>query len=133
MFKKINWDALGITTSLACAIHCAILPLVMSSLPVFGINIIENNQFEYVMILLAFLIGCVALLHGFRKHHHNILPLLVFTLGMALLGAKQVFHGIHLWFLVPSVILIVSAHYVNFRLSQRTAHNSVIGHDCQTG
>ena len=124
MFKRINWDALGITTSLACAIHCAVLPLMISSLPVFGINIIENNQFEFLMIFLAFLIGCLALLHGFRKHHHNILPLIVFTLGMVLLGAKQLFHDVHLWFLVPSVILIVSAHYVNFRLSQARPHSA---------
>ena len=43
---KINYDALGITASLACAIHCAVLPLLMTSLPVFGINIINNYFFE---------------------------------------------------------------------------------------
>jgi hypothetical protein len=43
MSKKINWDALGIATSLACAIHCALLPLFLSSLPLFGVNIIENT------------------------------------------------------------------------------------------
>ena len=31
MKLKINWDALGITTSVACAIHCAILPLFVIS------------------------------------------------------------------------------------------------------
>ncbi|MEO6932339.1 MAG: MerC domain-containing protein [Chitinophagaceae bacterium] len=133
MFKKINWDALGITTSLACAIHCAILPLLVSSLPIFGINIIENSQFEYFMIVLAFIIGCFALLHGFRKHHHNILPLMVFTLGMLLLAAKQVFHGIHIWFLVPSVVLIVCAHYGNYKLSRRTGHIPIAGSEGQTG
>ena len=43
---KINYDALGIATSLACAIHCAILPLVLTSLPVLGVNIIHNIPFE---------------------------------------------------------------------------------------
>ena len=33
MRLKINWDALGIATSLACAIHCAVLPLLLTSLP----------------------------------------------------------------------------------------------------
>ena len=42
MNLKINWDALGITASLACAIHCALLPLFFTSLPILGINIIEN-------------------------------------------------------------------------------------------
>jgi hypothetical protein len=41
-FFKINFDALGIVASIACAIHCAILPLIISTLPLFGINIINN-------------------------------------------------------------------------------------------
>ena len=44
---KLNWDALGIVTSIACAIHCALLPVLMSTLPVFGINIIDNVFFEW--------------------------------------------------------------------------------------
>lgn len=54
---KINWDALGVTVSVACAIHCAVLPLVLSSLPLFGVNIIENQLFEFGMIGLAFAVG----------------------------------------------------------------------------
>ena len=54
---KINYDALGIAASVACAIHCALLPLVLTSLPVLGINIINNTWFEVFMILLAAAIG----------------------------------------------------------------------------
>ena len=57
MKLKINWDALGISASLACAIHCALLPLFMTSLPLFGVNIIHNPLFEALMILLALAIG----------------------------------------------------------------------------
>ena len=53
---KINWDGLGIATSLACAIHCAILPLILTSLPLFGVNIIHNMFFEWRMIALAFIV-----------------------------------------------------------------------------
>jgi hypothetical protein len=66
---RINWDALGIGASLACAIHCAVLPLVLTSLPLFGINIIHNNFFEYFMIGLASVVGTYALWHG----HKNII------------------------------------------------------------
>jgi len=89
---KINWDALGITTSLACAIHCALLPLFLSSLPLFGINIIHNLSFELGMIFLAFCIGSYSLYHGYKKHHHSFRPLLLFTLGIALLVTKQIWH-----------------------------------------
>lgn len=119
---KINWDALGIATSVACAIHCAVLPLLLSSLPIFGINIIENVAFEYGMIVLAAAIGAYALYHGYRKHHHQLLPLLVFMAGIVLLLLKQAMHHLQLWFLVPAVMAIVWAHYRNFQLYRQGHH-----------
>ncbi len=119
MKLKINWDALGVTASLACAVHCALLPLVLTSLPLFGVNIIDNSRFELMMIFVAFSIGVYALLHGLRKHHGKKLPLLLFSGGMLCLFAKQRWHEWQLWFLIPAVLLILSAHYLNFRLTRK--------------
>ncbi len=119
---------MGVTTSVACAIHCAVLPLVLSSLPILGVDIIQNSFFEYFMIGLAFVIGVYALSHGFRKHHHRILPLAVFSAGIVLLVLKQVYHEYHIWFLVPAVMAIVSAHYLNFRFCR--VHNHAHTDDC---
>jgi len=121
MFSKINLDVLGITASVLCAIHCAVLPLVLASLPVLGINIIHNAYFEYGMILLAFLVGSWALLHGFRRHHGRLIPLLLFTGGLLLLVAKQIWHAYELRFLPFAVVLIVGAHVLNYRLSRPAA------------
>jgi MerC mercury resistance protein len=128
MKHKINWDALGVTTSVACAIHCAILPLLVSSLPVLGINILDNISFEYGMIVLAFIIGFYSLYHGYKKHHHRLLPLLVFSMGMLLLLAKQVWHQFHLLLLIPAVIAIISAHFFNYRFCR--VHNHAHNDDC---
>ena len=124
MNRKINWDALGITTSVACAIHCAVLPLLLTSLPVFGFDIIRNDFFEYSMILLAFAVGVYALSHGFRKHHRQVLPLAIFSIGILFLLAKQVWHTLHIWLLIPAVIAIVTAHYLNYRLSRLHYHGA---------
>jgi hypothetical protein len=119
---KINWDALGISASLACAIHCALLPLFLQSLPILGFNIIDNAFFEMFMICLAAAIGLYSLYHGWRKHHHQVGPLLFFSAGMILLFAKQAWHGQQVWFLVPAVLFIVFAHYRNFRLCRKADH-----------
>jgi hypothetical protein len=116
---KVNWDSLGIATSLACAIHCALLPLLLSSLPLFGINIIHNIVFEWVMIGIAFLVGSYSLFHGYIKHHRSLIPVFTFTLGFMLLVAKQFFPEIEILLLIPAVILIISAHLLNYRLCQR--------------
>ena len=124
--RTINWDALGITTSILCAIHCAILPLAVASLPVLGVNIIHNAPFEYGMIGLAFLIGSWALWHGFHKHHRHSGPWLVFTGGMLFLLAKQIWHQYEFRLLPFAVIGIVAAHILNYRLSPRPPKGGVL-------
>ena len=116
MNLKINWDGLGIATSLACAIHCIVLPLLLTSLPLFGINIIHNVYFEWGMILLAFCVGVYALVHGYKTHHKNAWPVLLFTAGFLFLISKQFFIPIESYFVVPAVVFICSAHYLNYRL-----------------
>lgn len=128
MKLKINWDAIGITTSIACAIHCAILPLLLSSLPLFGVNIIDNTWFEYFMIALAFSIGSYSFYHGYKKHHHSFKPFTLFTIGILLLAAKQVWHQQQLWFLIPAVVLIVTAHVTNYKSCR--VHNHAHNDDC---
>ncbi len=123
MRLKINWDALGVGASLACAVHCAVLPLVLTSLPVLGINIIENYSFEYFMIALAFVVGNYALLHGYKNHHRKFLPFLLFTAGMLFLLAKQHWHQYELFILPFAVIFMVSADILKFRLCRIQSHS----------
>jgi hypothetical protein len=117
---KLNWDALGIATSIACAIHCAILPIIITTLPVFGINIVNNMAFEWSMIALAFVVGSYALFHGYHVHHRSFVPLILFAVGFMFLILKQFFHQFEYFFLIPAVILIVSAHYYNYRLCYKS-------------
>jgi len=124
----MNWDALGITTSAACAIHCAVLPLFFSVWPLFGVNIIQNLAFEAGMVLLALCIGAYSLYHGLRKHHHNKQPLLLFIAGILLLGLKLFFIQYETWLLIPAVAFIVTAHYLNYRFCR--VHNHAHADDC---
>ncbi len=125
---KINWDALGITASLACAIHCALLPLFFTSLPIFGLNIIENPIVEVGMVVLAFLIGINSLYHGFRRHHHSYLPMIVFVIGFLCLILKLFFVAYEGWLLIPAVAGIVLAHIINYRSCK--IHNHAHAEDC---
>ena len=121
---KMNWDGFGIATSLACAIHCAVLPLLATSLPLFGINIIHNLFFEWGMIAIAFVVGVYSLMHGYIKHHRSYIPVLVFMIGFLLLVTKQFFHEYESFLLIPAVILIIGAHYQNYRFCHRSKCSS---------
>lgn len=119
---KINWDMMGIGTALACAIHCAVLPIFLSSLPFFGMEVIHNPFFEYGMIVLAFLIGSNALYHGYKRHHHSTIPILIFVLGFVLLLMKELFPKYEIYLLVPAVTAIITAHWINYRYCRKANH-----------
>lgn len=116
---RINWDFLGMSASIACAIHCAVLPVFLTALPLFGFEILHNPWFEGGMIGLAFVIGASTLYHGYKKHHRRNLPVMLFGAGFACLVLKEVFENYHLVLLIPAVGLIVSAHYLNLRYTAR--------------
>ena len=122
MKLQVNWDALGVATSVICAIHCAALPLVLTSLPLFGINIIHNNFFEAGMITLAFAIGSFALYHGYNRHHHRVLPLLAFSVGFIFLVLKEIFISSETLLLIPAVVFILTAHFFNYRFCRKANH-----------
>lgn len=124
MKLKLNWDALGAITSIACAIHCAFLPVVLTSLPVFGVEVIHNVYFEWGMIFLAFGVGAYSLLHGFTKHHQSYTPVLVFCAGMLFLVLKQLLPNYEYWFLAMAVGLILYAHYSNYKLCHKSKCSS---------
>lgn len=121
---KLNWDTLGIGTSVLCAIHCALLPILMSTLPVFGVNIIHNVIFEWGMIVLAFAVGAYSLFHGYIKHHRSLVPVLIFSIGFVFLVLKQFFTAYEIPLLLVAVAFIISAHFYNYRLCHRSKCSS---------
>ena len=126
MNTRINWDFFGMLTSIACAIHCAILPLVISSLPIFGINIINNSPFEWLMISIAFVVGSVAVLHGYRSHHKSLVPFYLFITGFIFLVVKQFFLSVELVFLLPAVFFILFAHILNYKYCHQAKQSKAL-------
>jgi hypothetical protein len=124
MGVKINWHALGISASIICAIHCAVVPLLLSSLPLFGVNIIENLWVELLLLGTAFVIGATTLWHGYKKHHHKKTPMLLFSAGMLLFIVHQLYETSYgIWtFIIPGVTAIISAHLLNHRKCRMAHH-----------
>ena len=85
MIAKINLDKVGIGASLLCAVHCALLPVLFTTLPLLGVELLENKHVELGFILTSLIIGSFALYNGYKKHHQKIIPLFVFVAGITLL------------------------------------------------
>ncbi|MBD8900251.1 MerC domain-containing protein [Rhodanobacter sp. DHG33] len=120
-------DRVGAAASFLCAIHCALLPFVLTVLPLLGLEFLAGHRFERNFVLFASSLALFALVGGYRRHH-QALPLRLAVPGLLLLvlGVVWVSEGQHL--IVHSVmvtcggLLVASAHFVNLYIDRRHAH-----------
>jgi hypothetical protein len=77
-------DNIGMTASTLCAIHCAIVPLIFTSLPLLGLGFLANSWFEWGMIILAFIIGVSSISLSYFRTHRRLLPLTLLGIGFAI-------------------------------------------------
>ena len=126
ILKRINLDALGIGASLACAVHCALLPLLLTVLPLLGSHMLENKKLEYGLLFFSFLAGSVALGRGYFRYHRRSMPLLVFATGFILLLTGHLLPEGSCWgpaVIFPGAAGITGAHILNMRRSRQCTNH----------
>ena len=118
LIKSGRLDQFGMTASIACAVHCAVLPLVITSLPLIGLEFLANVWVEIAMILLALCIGSWSMAAAYLRHK-NIVPILVLIGGFVFIAM-----GHFLWHELEGILIplggftIAGAHYINWKLGR---------------
>ena len=119
MMSKYNskLDSAGMTASILCAIHCAIVPLLITMLPLAGLGFLANPLIEWSMIIFALCIGTYAIGLSYLQTHHKLLPVVLLIVGFLIIIAGHVFIiGWQEAIIVPvGGLLIATAHFFNFR------------------
>jgi hypothetical protein len=114
-----RWDCAGMVLSTACAVHCAVLPLVAGLLPLIGLERLGDARLEWSLLTAAIVIGVVGHTRSYRHNHRHAGPALVFACGMfVVLGARLVLGESHigLWALGLGGALAAASHWANVRL-----------------
>ncbi|MEM8526328.1 MAG: MerC domain-containing protein [Bacteroidota bacterium] len=122
MRKFFSWhlDFVGFGASLFCALHCILIPLILSFGIFAGTNWLTNPLGEQIFIGISIGIASWSLLQSYFSKHQNIRPLLIAGFGflaLVFLQMKVIFnpHG----FTAISGGLIAYAHFYNWRLSNQ--------------
>lgn len=118
ILKPKKLDQLGITASLACALHCAALPFLLTSLPLLGLGFLANSWVEIGMIFISVLLGFYSLLTSYPTHK-RITPLLVLIMGFTLIGSGHYLVEDLEGLLIPlGGLSIAGAHFLNWKYSK---------------
>ncbi|MEO0529018.1 MAG: MerC domain-containing protein [Planctomycetota bacterium] len=83
--RQTGGDLAGMVASIACAIHCAAMPLVIGYLPMLGLSWLADPAFHRVMAFVCFGLALSAFVPGWRRHR-SLAPTLFGSIGVGLLS-----------------------------------------------
>lgn len=116
-------DRIGAVASFLCAIHCALLPFVLTLLPLLGLEFLADHRFERGFVFFACGLALVALIRGFRRHQ-GALPLMLAIPGLILLivgvtWAESHSIVVHSVLVTCGGLMLAGAHFCNLRRDSR--------------
>lgn len=126
---SVSLDSIGFSASLICAIHCALVPLFITSLPLLGLEFLADPAVESTMILTGLAIGITSLAHGYLHHHRNFAALVILVAGFAIIATGHLAaFAAHESLITPvGAGTVAFSHFVNWRLcnhDQKHAHKA---------
>ncbi|MFD0325655.1 MerC domain-containing protein [Lysobacter gummosus] len=118
---------------MACAVHCAALPLLIAVLPSLGIAVWFGDGFEMGFVMFATLLGSFSVISGYRRHHAmRALSLLIPGLGLLWVGVlyAPLHHALlpHAITMTCGGVLVGLAHLTNLRLNHGHIHDASCAH-----
>lgn len=126
-------DKLSIGLSLACAIHCLVLPVLLIMLPSLAALNIHDEVFHIWMVIIVIPMSLYALTLGCKQHKRYQL-FLMGAIGLTLLISALVFEervgeaGEQILTVLGSGFLAVG-HWFNYRLCKKNDHNCSASED----
>lgn len=115
-------DRLGATGSLLCAVHCALVPLLIALAPTLGAAGWLDGGFEFGFVLFATGLGLYSLVTGYRRHG-EVRALWLLIPGLVALWLAILFRPLHEATLPHALAMTVGgalvglAHLANLRLN----------------
>ena len=113
-------DHTGATASFLCAIHCAVMPLLVAALPLLGLSFLASEPVEWILLACSAILGTIALFVGYRQHRAGwIFGALALALALLIGGRIAEKGGIEGWgtaFMVAGGLAMMSAHLINRKL-----------------
>jgi hypothetical protein len=118
--NTIDLDKVGATASATCAVHCALMPLIVTLMPLVGLSFLSSEAMEWALLALSAFFGVTSLCLGYKNHRQGqALALLCPGLAFIVLGRIAEEHSI-LKIGVPLVVMggltVAGSHWLNHRL-----------------
>jgi hypothetical protein len=120
-FSRPHTDIWGFAASMACAVHCGMLPFVLTMASMSGLRWLSQPWIEVGFILLSFSIAVIAIGKNFGRHKHILLAIKVVSAGFALILLAHIIGGLAEYVIAAAGgATIASGHILNWRLARKS-------------
>jgi hypothetical protein len=79
-------DSYGMGVGIACAVHCAVLPLIFSSGFMASASWMDHMFLDIIFLVASLYFAFNSLVRSYGKEHNNVLPLLFAVVGFIIIG-----------------------------------------------
>lgn len=115
---SFSWDKLGASLSFACALHCALQPVLLVALPFLGLGFLMNEQLETAFLVFSVILASYSVLSGVKHHgQKQVLPVLAF--GVLCIVTSRLWEAYEPALAISGALGIVWAHLLNLQLHKR--------------
>lgn len=121
--KKNGWDSFGIAVSGVCVVHCLMLPVVLSLLPLWPAAEVFHAWLHPIFALILVPTTAIAAVTGFRKHRQRSI-VVILAAGLAvILSAGVLGHAapgatLETALTVAGSALLIGGHWRNWRAAR---------------
>ncbi|MCP4124569.1 MAG: MerC domain-containing protein [Bacteroidetes bacterium] len=119
MKENINHTTtrIGLFLSIACAIHCMLMPVVLISFPMLSKSFLHHPFLEWTLLVTLIFLGLFTMDHYKKKHHDSSLPTILFVLGGLICTTALLIHSnYHEWMMIAGSLVIALSHGMNIKL-----------------
>ena len=115
VFARI--DKVGACLSLACAMHCILMPFVLTLLPLLGLGLLAHSKFEIGMFIATVTLASASLCWGTTKHKESrILLFVVAAVVLFYLAGFSAHDRQESIYVAIGGICLAAGHIINRRL-----------------
>ncbi|NDC38926.1 MAG: MerC domain-containing protein [Proteobacteria bacterium] len=109
-------DRVGACASTACALHCILLPFLITALPFVGLSVLASSAFELSIIVLSVTLATLSFCWGSRLHGEWRTLLFLLAAVMLFLFGHDIEGPMHWVVMGIGGFALAAGHLVNRRL-----------------
>jgi len=108
-----NIDFWGTTTSLLCAIHCAILPVILSYGYIKASSFMSHPLFEGAILSITAILVFFSIILPYLKYRHNPISFYMALAGITMVILHHILPSHTTFIIVLGGVLIATSHLFN--------------------